>query len=317
MKIRNNNLHIEQQIKINKKIFNSLRITLLWLAIIAIIHFIFVYKTYTPKTFHLKQQSEELQQKYLSLQNEIRENESKIDILKDRNNNIYRAVYGLDPIEELQTNIKQPAEMYAHLKTDRFKNMIMSTWQEIDNVSTELVTASISLDDINILAKEQFNRLNYIPSIWPINMNALRGNIGSFGSRIHPIFKTRIFHKGIDLSCKRGTNIYATADGRVVLAKKGWNGGYGSNLKIDHGYGYMTRYAHLGSLKVKVGQKVKRGEVIALSGNSGRSTGPHLHYEVIYRKRHVNPINYFRRTMSEEEFMKIVERVKDTSYEEQ
>ena len=130
-----------------------------------------------------------------------------------------------------------------------------------------------------------------MPAIQPIANRDLKKTASGYGYRIDPIYKTQKFHSGMDFSCDVRTPVYATGDAVVVSSK--WETGYGMTVELDHGYGYRTRYAHLHSSKVKVGQKVVRGEYIADSGNSGKSTGPHLHYEVVLKGRKVNPVNYY------------------------
>ena len=142
----------------------------------------------------------------------------------------------------------------------------------------------------------------------------LRGHIGAFGSRVHPISGRISGHQGIDLGGRTGNPVYATGDGTVAFNNEGVRG-YGLQVLIDHGFGYKTRYAHLSKILVSPGQKVKRGELIGEVGSTGRSTGPHLHYEVIYRGQHVDPINYFSRDMTEAEFEKIIESARATTYE--
>lgn len=316
MKFSKEILHTEKILKLNKFIFSALRIALLWLILLSIGYFAFVYITHTPKTRKLKAESDAMMSRFNELRQEVADNQEKITLLQDRNNNIYRAVYGLDTMEQLPLNVKQPQEMFAYLKNDRYKNMITETWLMVDNLSTKVVSNSFGLDTIYVLAKEQSSRINNIPSIWPIDRKYLRSAIGSFGSRFHPVLKRRSFHDGVDLPANQGTKVYATADGRIKSANTGWDGGYGNNILVDHGYGYMTRYAHLSRIHVVPGQRVKRGELIGLSGNTGRSSGAHLHYEVLYRRKPVNPMNYFRRSMTDQDFKKVLDLVKETSYEE-
>lgn len=316
MKFSKEILHTEKILKLNKFIFSALRIALLWLILLSIGYFAFVYITHTPKTRKLKAESDAMMSRFNELRQEVADNQEKIALLQDRNNNIYRAVYGLDTMEQLPLNVKQPQEMFAYLKNDRYKNMITETWLMVDNLSTKVVSNSFGLDTIYVLAKEQSSRINNIPSIWPIDRKYLRSAIGSFGSRFHPVLKRRSFHDGVDLPANQGTKVYATADGRIKSANTGWDGGYGNNILVDHGYGYMTRYAHLSRIHVVPGQRVKRGELIGLSGNTGRSSGAHLHYEVLYRRKPVNPMNYFRRSMTDQDFKKVLDMVKETSYEE-
>ena len=161
----------------------------------------------------------------------------------------------------------------------------------MDVLSRQLYIQSKSFDEVVQFYKNHEDMLRHLPAIQPVSNKDLKRTASGYGYRIHPIYQTRIFHDGMDFTCDIGTPVYATADGVVKNAR--WERGYGYIVTIDHGYGYETRYAHLKSFNVKRGQKVVRGETIALSGNSGRSTGPHVHYEVLQRGRPVNPANYY------------------------
>jgi murein DD-endopeptidase MepM/ murein hydrolase activator NlpD len=171
--------------------------------------------------------------------------------------------------------------------------LLVETEQKLDLLEKQLYMQIKSFDEIVALDKNAEERLRHIPAIQPIANRDLKRTASGYGYRIDPVYKVRKFHKGMDFSCDKRTPVYATADGVVESAK--WMSGYGYTVILDHGYGYKTVYAHLLDKKflVKKGQKVVRGEQIALSGNSGKSTGPHLHYEVIVKGKHDNPINYY------------------------
>ena len=144
----------------------------------------------------------------------------------------------------------------------------------------------------------------------------MRNKIGAFGYRNHPIFKRWKFHSGVDLPGRIGDPIYATGDGVVVEVERSRARlGYGTQVLIDHGFGYKTRYAHLNKLHVAKGDTIKRGQLIADMGNTGQSTSPHLHYEVIYKRAHVNPINYFDKNMSAEAYKSLMNQIQDANYE--
>ena len=193
---------------------------------------------------------------------------------------------------------------------------VRSAWMALDAQSRLLYRQSRSLDELQIFSKDKEKMAASIPAIWPINKKDLRGPIGAYGRRLHPIYKRYIQHKGIDFGGRKGDPIYATGNGVVVHSEKGLRRkGYGQMLVIDHGFGYKTRYAHLSERIAKVGQEVKRGELIGYMGSTGGSTGPHLHYEVIYMGQNVDPINYFRRDMSEAELDRIIEQAKTTTFE--
>ena len=147
--------------------------------------------------------------------------------------------------------------------------------------------------------------LQCVPAIQPILNKDLTRTASGFGWRIDPIYRTRRFHAGMDFSAPTGTEIYATGNG--TIRKSGWQQGYGNTVEVNHGFGYVTRYAHMQKTNVRVGQKVKRGDVIGFVGNTGKSTGPHLHYEVHYRGKVMNPQNYYFLDLSPEEYDKMVQ----------
>ena len=156
--------------------------------------------------------------------------------------------------------------------------LVVNTTQKLDVLSKQLYIQSKSFDDVVDMCKNHDEMLKCIPAIQPISNKDLRKTASGYGTRIDPIYGTTKFHSGMDFSAHPGTDVYATGDGTVV--KVGWETGYGNTIEIDHGFGYLTRYAHLQSYNTKVGKKVVRGEVIGKVGSTGKSTGPHLHYEV-------------------------------------
>ena len=169
----------------------------------------------------------------------------------------------------------------------------------------QLYIQSNSLEELIEIGKNQEERAKCIPAIQPISNKDLRQTASGYGVRIDPIYRTPRFHSGMDFSAKIGTDIYATGDGKVTMA--GWKQGYGNCVMIDHGYGYQTLYGHMSKFKVRVGQKVKRGEVIGAVGNTGKSTGPHLHYEVIVRGHYDNPSKYYYMDLTPEEYDRMIQ----------
>jgi murein DD-endopeptidase MepM/ murein hydrolase activator NlpD len=171
--------------------------------------------------------------------------------------------------------------------------LLLETTQKLDLLEKQLYMQIKSFDELVKLDAESEERLRHIPAIQPIANRDLKRMASGYGYRVDPVYNVRTFHKGMDFTCEKGTPVHATADGVVESAK--WQRGYGYTVVIDHGYGYKTLYAHLldKNFMVKKGQKVVRGEQIAKSGNSGKSTGPHLHYEVIVKGVHENPVNYY------------------------
>lgn len=218
-------------------------------------------------------------------------------VLKDiqqRDDNLYRVMLDAEP---LSSDVRDAGyggtNRYDELLKMDNSELLVETTQKLDLLEKQLYLQIKSFDEIVALDKDSKTRLRHTPAIQPISNRDLKRTASGYGYRIDPIYNVRTYHKGMDFSCDKKTPVYATADGVIESAK--WMSGYGYTVVIDHGYGYKTLYAHLLDKKfmVKKGQKVVRGEQIALSGNSGKSTGPHLHYEVIVKGRHVNPINYY------------------------
>ena len=214
--------------------------------------------------------------------------------IQQRDDNLYRVMLDAEPISPEARNAGYGGtNRYDELLKMDNSELLVETTQKIDLLEKRLYMQIKSFDEIVALDKDSKTRLSHIPQIQPIKNEDLKRTASGYGYRIDPVYNVRTFHKGMDFSCDKKTPVYATADGVVEDAK--WMSGYGYTVVINHGYGYKTLYAHLLDKKflVKKGQKVVRGEQIAFSGNSGKSTGPHLHYEVIYKGNHVNPINYY------------------------
>jgi murein DD-endopeptidase MepM/ murein hydrolase activator NlpD len=168
-----------------------------------------------------------------------------------------------------------------------------------------LVVQSKSLDEIQSLASKKEDFLASIPSIQPIKKEDLKRMASGYGWRIDPFTKKRRMHKGMDFSAKRGTPIYATGDG-IIKRADNRSSGYGRHIRIDHGFGYVSLYAHLDKYNVKRGQRIKRGDVIGYVGNTGRSVAPHLHYEIFKDGKKINPLNFYLDDLSPAEFDAIV-----------
>lgn len=235
----------------------------------------------------------------------------QLSALKSREQHTYRSIFSQDTlpwsfsIEQLSIADEQ--------NYGRYNRLVAQTENELAELTAQIYRATVSLDDIELLAASKDAMAERVPAIWPVDRSKIRGHIGAFGSRVHPLYRTIRRHEGIDFSGPVGTQIVATGNGTVVVDKAVT--GYGLQVMVDHGFGYKTRYAHLSKILVTPGQEVKRGQVIGLMGNTGRSTGPHLHYEVLHRGKPVNPISYFARDMSSEEFKTILEQARQITYE--
>jgi len=215
-----------------------------------------------------------------------------LDDIKKRDENIYKVIMESDPNETIQMdsadNLTRVLGKMKEVNEIEVANLIN---KDLDSLLNYLINDEKSFSDLARVIETKEKMLANIPSIQPVKNDALDIIIYGFGKRIDPVYKTPAFHNGIDYSIPEGTKIYATADGRVSYA--GHKRGHGKMVKITHGYGFASKYSHLSKILVVNGKKVNRGDVIALSGNSGKSMTPHLHYEVHVNDKEVNPVNFY------------------------
>lgn len=295
-----------------------LRALLVGFAAVSLFNLLFSMYFYTPKMYRLAARNEQMLVKYRILRDKVAEMSSTLDQIKHRDNSVYRPLFGVDTLSVEGIYTPYPESKYADLQGDAFADLMTDTWMDLDLAARRLYLQSVSLDQLQTLSADKEKMTTALPAIMPINRKALHGDhIGAFGWRNHPIYHRYIFHKGIDLGSDRGTPVYSSGDGVVSFVNARGTGrrGYGKHIIIDHGFGYKTKYAHLHEVDVVEGQRVRRGEIIGKVGNTGGSTGPHLHYEVLYMGSPVNPINYFRRDMASEDFERIVESANATTFE--
>lgn len=293
--------------------FRFVRMILMVFIAASIVNFVFSYFFYTPKMHRLREQNEAIVRDYQLLEQRVDASLARLAELRERDHAVYRAIFSADTLNIPGIYTPYAPEKYASVGYGRYAPLMTQVWEKMDALARQLYLQSLSYDQIEQLAQDKDLMAEVVPAIMPIDKKKLDGDIGAFGMRLHPILKRHIRHDGIDLGSRIGTPVYATGTGLVYDQKP--QSGYGIQIVIDHGFGYRTRYAHLNKALVKPGQLVKRGEQIGEVGNTGRSTGPHLHYEVIYRGQTVNPINYISRDMSEDEFKAITESAKATTYE--
>ncbi len=267
----------------------------------------FVVLSYFVKSPRERQQARELENlklHYELLGKRMKETSEVLEDLQDRDNNIYRVYFEANPIPEEQRKAGfGGVNRYKHL--DGFDNskMIKKATKDIDILSKQIAVQSKSLDEIVSLAKEKEKMLKSIPAIQPVKLEDLTRVASGFGMRMHPILKIWRMHKGMDFTAPRGTPIFASGDGKIVRANR--SSSYGNVVYLEHGYGYKTIYAHMQKIKVRKGQKVKRGDLLGWVGNTGRSEAPHLHYEVHKNGRPINPIYYYYGNLSPEEFVEM------------
>ncbi len=249
------------------------------------------------------EQTEALLQEKLQQLNNM---EMVLTEIQERDDNIYRLIFGADPYPQYKREVGTGGnkQKYEELLNMDHGDLLVQISNKIAIVEKKLYAQSISFDSVIAMAKQKEKLLQSVPSIQPIHNEDLTHIASGFGMRMHPIYKILKMHTGLDFTADIGTPIFATGDAVVEECKT--MSGYGQIVILDHGFGYKTRYAHCSEYKCKKGDKVKRGDIIALVGNTGASVGPHLHYEVMYKGNLVNPVNYFFNDLSPEEFDEVV-----------
>lgn len=279
------------------------------LALAVIYYVVFTLFLDLPKEKILKRELNQLTLQYEILDKQLDQISDVLSDIQNRDDNIYRTVFNSEPIPaSIRTAGFGGVNRYTDLEGYENSRIVIETAKKIDVLKKQLYVQSKSFDDVIILAKNKEQMLASIPSIQPIAINDLRRIGGFYGMRIHPILKIFKMHEGMDFTAPVGTIIYATGDGVVSdIQRSRARRGYGNLIEIDHGYGYKTIYAHIEDIKVRPGQRVKRGDVIATVGNTGLSTAPHLHYEIRKGNRSINPINYYFNDLTPEEFDAMIE----------
>lgn len=262
----------------------------------------------SPKEKQLLRENENLKIQYDILNKRVELLADVLEDLQQRDDNIYRVIFEAEPIAD---NIRKAGfgGVNRYKKLEGFDNsqLVIEATKKIDRLSKQMYIQSKSFDEVFKLAKSKEIMLASIPAIQPISNKDLTRFASGFGYRTHPIYKIQHLHTGLDFTAPVGTEIYATGDGTIKEVNSEPRG-YGNHIIISHGFGYETLYAHMSKFNgLRPGQKVKRGEVIGFVGNTGTSTGPHLHYEVIKNGEKINPINFFYNDLTPEEYQKMIE----------
>ncbi len=256
----------------------------------------------TPRELSLDRELKNYELQFELLDKKMGQIEEVLANIEDRDNNIYRLYFEANPIPEAQRRAGFGGiNRYKSLEGFNNSEMITATTKRLDIIKKQMTIQSKSLEEIALLAKEKEKLLAAIPAIQPINNDQLTRMASGYGYRSDPFTKARKMHRGMDFTAPRGTPVYASGDGKVKRADNN-SSGYGKHIRVDHGYGYMSLYAHLSKYNVKKGQKVKRGDLIGFVGSTGRSEAPHLHYEVFKDKDRINPINFYYGSLSLKEF---------------
>jgi len=256
----------------------------------------------TPAEISQKRALENYELQFEILSKKLNQIEAVVENLEERDNNIYRVYFEASPIPEEQRRAGfGGVNRYKNLEGYDNSDLIINTTKRLDVLSKQTVVQSRSLDEIERLAANKAELIEAIPSIQPIKNQDLTRMASGYGYRTDPFTKKRRFHYGMDFSARKGTPIYATGNG-VVKRADNRSSGYGKHIRIDHGFGYVSLYAHLSKYNVRRGQRVKRGDIIGYVGNTGRSVGPHLHYEIFKDKKKINPLNFYYGNLSQKEF---------------
>lgn len=261
----------------------------------------------SPKEKILERENQNLVYQYEILDRRIELLNKVLADLQNRDDNIYRVIFEAEPIPK---NIREAGfggvDRYRELEMYDNSGLVVEATKKLDKLGKQIYIQSKSFDEVMKMARNKTEMLASIPAIQPLSNKDLKRLASGFGYRTHPIYKINHLHSGLDFSAPSGTEIYATGNGKVVRVDSRARG-YGKHVVIDHGYGYQTLYAHMSGFAVKVGQQVKRGEVIGYVGSTGTSTAPHLHYEVIRNDEKINPINFFYNDLTPEEYEEMLE----------
>lgn len=300
-----------EYIPVKKGFWHQFRNTLLYIlsSIVsgAILLAIFITIIDSPKEKSLKRENAQLRMQYEVMNKQLAQVEDVLEDMQQRDDNIYRVIFEADPIP---SSIRKAGfggtNRYQEFLGMENSNLVISTKKRLDIISKQLYVQSKSFDEIIELSRDKEKMLHSIPAIMPLNNKDLKRTASGWGYRIHPIDKIRKFHYGMDFTAPIGTDVFSSGNGKVKKVIRSRRG-YGNHIIVDHGYGYETLYAHLNGFNVRRGQHINRGDIIGYVGNSGRSTGPHLHYEVRYKGRPVNPKNYYYMDLTPEEYEEMIE----------
>ena len=270
-----------------------------------IVFLCFMFFVDSPMEALLRKENQLLETQYELLSLKLDNALDVLDDIQQRDNNLYRSIFQVDTIPE---SIRKAGfggtNRYDYLEGVPSSDLIVRVSEKVDILRKQLYIQSNSIDELIAIGKDQEERYKCIPAIQPIFNDDLTRTASGYGMRIDPIYGDRRFHAGMDFSCPTGTDIFATGNGKVTFA--GRKGEYGNCVIIDHGYETQTLYGHMSKIGVRVGQSIVRGQTIGEVGSTGKSTGPHLHYEVIVRGKHQNPGNYYFMDLTPEQYLQML-----------
>ncbi|MCX6318388.1 MAG: peptidoglycan DD-metalloendopeptidase family protein [Bacteroidetes bacterium] len=287
------------------RVFGFIAAALVTAGIISYLAFQFIG---SPKEKILEQQNKALRDNYNDLEDELKSVQQQMIELEKRDNDVYRAIFEANPIPD-SARAKELETKQEIAKVEKIKDyqLVASITSTLNNINSRIAAQQKSYEEVEELVKNKEQLLAHTPAIQPVSNKDLNRIASGFGYRIDPVYKTTKFHAGLDFSAPQGTPIYATANGNVTVAGSTGNG-YGNHVVINHGYGYETLYGHMVRVKVRSGQDVKRGEVIGWVGSTGKSTGPHCHYEVHKNGEKIDPIYFFYNDLTPEQFDQLLKK---------
>lgn len=303
-----------------ERVFPSLKRRLMGIALFILTSFlcgagiyaIFFYALDAPTERNLRKENTALKSQYSILNRRLENSLKVMQNIQNRDDNFYRVMMQMDPLSQGQRLAGLDNEhRYRELQSIPDGGLVKLLTRRLDLFERQLYAQSVSFDQLRDNAVRQKDKLAHIPSVIPINIKDFTMSSG-YGYRRDPIYGAAKFHEGIDFAAKTGTPVFATADGRVSVADR--TGGYGNVIDISHGYNYVTRYAHLSEILVAEGDQVKRGQLIGKVGSSGKSTGPHLHYEVRFKDQPQNPINYYFMDLTPEQYAEMVQLAENAGH---
>lgn len=270
--------------------------------------FLFLFLTFfpSPREKQLQREKEALQAQLSTLSQQVDQMQLVMADLQQRDDNLYRVLFGAEPIPlSIRQGTQRKISYYEDIARMTNNQLSADLTLKVDVLEKELYVQSKSYDEIIEMAKNQEIRMENIPAIQPVLNKDLTRVASGYGMRIDPVYHVRKFHQGMDFTAPTGTEVFATGNAKVKFS--GWKQGYGNTIILDHGFGYETLYAHLYKSLVRKGQKVRRSDIIGLVGNTGKSTGPHLHYEVRLNDRPVDPRNYYFYDLSPEQYDQMIQ----------
>ncbi|HAC20695.1 MAG: M23 family metallopeptidase [Tannerellaceae bacterium] len=289
-----------------QKMFGVIRHLSIGIVIGVGLFFGITYLFESPLEKQLRKENKLLQTQYEVLSLRLNSALEVLDDIQERDENLYRAIF---QAESIPISVRKSGfggvDRYEHLTSLSNPDLVISTTRKMDMLSKQLYVQSNSLNELVDIGKSQEERLKCIPAIQPVSNKDLTRLASGYGMRIDPIYRTPKFHAGMDFTAKKGTDVYATGNGKITFA--GWRQGYGNCIIVNHGFGYETLYGHLDKIKTRVGKTVTRGEIIGTVGNTGKSTGNHLHYEVMVRGKNDNPAKYYFMDLTPEEYERMIQ----------